>query len=66
MRTERVIHQPPTNSFDVAELALIEMSRLQRRIWNDRWENILIDAGEPELAASMAAEYRSPIIGAQP
>ena len=57
----RTIRIAPTNSFDAEEMALIEMSRLQRAVWFDRWEHILIDAGEHVLAEAMAAENRKEI-----
>lgn len=46
----------PTNRYDHDESALIEMSRMQRAVWRDRWEEILIAAGENDLAAKMKAE----------
>ena len=52
----RTIRIAPTNSFDAEEMAVIEMSRLQRAVWFDRWEHIVIDAGEHALAEAMAQE----------
>jgi hypothetical protein len=47
----------------IAEIAMIEMSRLQRSVL-ERWVPILVDAGEFDLAAQVSAEARQATEGA--